>query len=55
MVGSATLTTVWSIMIIDSEPVIVARIHQRRFSAVMVGSFMASSLPDVRGLGSAAP
>ena len=29
MVGSATLTTVWSIMIIDSEPVMVASTHQR--------------------------
>ena len=29
MVGRATLTTVWSIMTIDSAPVIVARISHR--------------------------
>lgn len=30
IVGSAALTTVWSIITIDSEPVIVASTNQRR-------------------------
>src|ERR1700761_8232989 len=42
IVGSATDTTVWSIMIIDSAPVIVASTHQRRVeSAPVAGSVRA--------------
>ena len=37
MVGSATLTTVWSIMIIDSAPVMVASTHQRPREAAGAG------------------
>ena len=38
MLGSATLTTVWSIMIIDSAPVIVASTHQRPREAAGAGA-----------------
>jgi hypothetical protein len=38
IVGSATLTTVSSMSTIDSDPVIVARIHHLRLAAVGRGT-----------------
>jgi hypothetical protein len=55
VVGSATLTTDWSITIIDSDPAIVPSTHQRRLDSVIPGTLMAASRSVDRSLPGESP